>query len=163
MGKKIAFIDRCVSESDAGENGFLQGRVGRNRTILYGLREKYAVSTYSGFDREHMEELKKDCANSGNYDSIITHLPYDENVDLPLLASWTLKCYSLYGKSLELLKSVHEKFPETKIIVYTGASSEGLPDEIILEHGASHVLRRIWPIDENGLMRNLKQLMEWLG
>lgn len=66
-----------------------------------------------------------------DYNFIITHLQDD-----PLSAKFT------YELSTESIARIHKEHPQTKIVVYTGASERAITDEQLKEAGATAVIRK---------------------
>jgi hypothetical protein len=64
----------------------------------------------------------------------MTHVPFDENL------SDEKKLY--YAHSLDLLRKLHTFYPESKIVAFTGAFEQDLPDESLLNQGVHKIIRR---------------------
>jgi len=144
--KEIAFIDKHISEFQRNRNPNLQRsepiRDQIQNKIVKGLNKHFEVDTYSNLWPSAEKLLSDDCPV---YFAIITHVPYvmQENP---------------YEKSLGIINEIHEKFPYTKIIAYTGANERSLPDEMVKEYGISYILRK-----SEDAEKDLEQLLEWIN
>ena len=146
MKKIIAFIDKYVSDFQRCLNPNLEMfepiRDEMQGDIVRGLNRHFEVDTYSNLWPSAEKFLSNDCPA---YFAIITHVPYviGENP---------------YEKSLEMIKNIHEKFPYTVIIAYTGANEKSLPEDMVKEYGISYILRKTEHAE-----KDLEQILEWIS
>ena len=71
-----------------------------------------------------------------------------------------------YGSNIDLIKGLHESFPLSVIVAYTGAGDDILPDWKLKTHGVSYILRRsshipYW-LEERDLEPDLKKIIGWM-
>ncbi len=164
--KRIAFVDRCGVEPEIEDNLMDRRRAEENKEIIMRLGVRHDVVPYGKLCEETCRRLREDSAREP-YDTIITHVPYIEE---PIMyvqqrvrqvgdTTYIEGGYNaIYTSSLLLLKSLSEEFPETKIIAYTGAGEIDLPDRVLRDHGVTHILRRVMPLGESGIWRDMGRL-----
>ena len=133
MKKRIAFIHKYRGAGftfhDERESNFENERNQRHDSIESALTSKYNVWCNSNLCSRTQRELDKECEKNGNFDYIITHLPFS-------------MAERSYEPSLTIVDEIHKKFPETKIILYTGATTRSLSDEFLGTCGVSKVVRK---------------------
>ena len=153
---KTAFIDRIMRKTDVGSHSIVDdSRLKDNFTIIRAFEKLGAVTTYRKFSPYTYYNLENDCSNTSPYDVVITHSPFD-------IQRFEISSTLDYSLSLDLFKQMHDTFPGTVIIAYSGAGYESMPDSIFEEHGVSHVLRRPCKYQEGELEIDLKKMLGWV-
>ena len=101
--------------------------------------ENYRICFYGSLWKSP-ERIAEDSGRRGPFEFIVTNIPFDESVPIPLRVPKNEFYERVYGKSFECLDRIHAELPGAAIIAYTGA------DEMVcrkaLEHHASHVVRK---------------------
>ena len=132
------------------------------------------MAAYSGLSEGSCKKLRRDCSSHGPYQGIVTHVPSNPNYlervrmsgerlsDMPQ----ERKAETVYGSSIDLIKGLHESFPTSVIVAYTGAGTDILPDWKLKTHGVSHVLRRsahipYW-LAERDIGPDIEKIIRWI-
>ncbi len=133
-GMKILYVD----ENPLKHSRYVRRNLQQQQQIFVsGLSKHYPVqSLYDLFSEEFDREMRK------GWDALITHLPH---VSLN---------YELALYKLRELKS-------NRILVYTGASSQIMSDDIIREAGISAVIRKDDPLRD--IIKVRKVLDDWFS
>ncbi len=169
--KRIAFINKDVSGDDSDN----RARFEENGKILERLGEFYEVAAYSGLSDRTCKKLRQNCSSHGPYHGIVTHVPANPHyLDRLRMSGERLsdmpqerKAEIVYGSSIDLIKGLHESFPTSLIVAYTGADEDVLPDWKLKTHGIQHILRRsshipYW-LTERDIGSDIEKIIGWIN
>ena len=137
--KRLAFIEKYASSMysieiyDGGDGARYYDEKHRNACMIEKeLKKTFQVSVYTDLWAAARSHIPRDCRSRGNFDYIITHFPFDSVDIVPFT----------YDQSFSALERLRSLFPDTQVIVYTGASEEKISEDSLKEKGAAQVIRK---------------------
>lgn len=96
----------------------------RDNAITEALSDKFSVAT-----TKNLLTIKPTA--TAMFPFILTHLQNDSGNQ-----------QFTYWNSLATISQIHQQYPNTKIVVYTGASEHAITDDQLKEAGATAVIRK---------------------
>jgi hypothetical protein len=118
--RKILYVDKIPNSFSSGDRIFFHSD--KQEYNLERLREKYDVRMVYNFLTENV-----DGALRTDFDLLLTHLPYNDEG---------------YGCSLEKLRRFSLERKLKRIVVYTGAETYIVSDDILRQIGVNGVVRK---------------------
>jgi len=132
--------------------------------IESGLAERFDVEAYPHLTADFIDWMEKRREEGKTYNALVTNVPHRLPTDIleerPLIPLVTYT--SIYYKGLELLQDIKKRFPEMKIVAYTGADKistvelifkfRGPVDEIVFKSGD-------WKEDLKKIKKELESLL----
>lgn len=162
---RVALIDTNVPGELVEDHISDRFNLKQNKKLIEKLVGKgFSVKTYRHL--HGITNIQLDCKYKRWYDFIITHIPFDnedaKEADKCDAYTEEEKRRAPYYRSLDKIEKIHQDFPRTVIIAFTGAFSHNCSDEDLHEAGVTHILRKMTDFSDPAIEKNLEQILKWL-
>lgn len=103
------------------------------------LKDLFEVHKHHSLDAAVLDLFREQEKQGRAFDAMVTQFPYDRNMDISSLStgvsSYLIDFCSSYSQSLSVLNKVRWDYPDTFILVHSGAASSERAKNVILGFG----------------------------